>query len=127
MNEVQQFYRLAYNKETSDCGVRALAVACATPYRVALAAMADVGRKSEWPVNESMLERAAELIGYEMVEIEKPGKTFLTAERALCLEPGGHILTSWDHAVGLWNGELIDYTRGSRLRVVYAFKVNRRR
>ena len=119
--EVQAFYRLAYNKESADCAVRALAVACAAPYKQAHKALADVGRVDGGPADVELMQWAAFILGYRMVEFKPHGKTLRTAERILKDTKGGYVLTTVDHAVGLWDGEMIDFARGTLARVKHAF------
>lgn len=126
MSETQAFYRLAYNKEASDCSVRALAVACAAPYARAHQAMQNVGRLDGGLANGHMMMSAALQLGCQMVEIPLRSKTLRTAERTLRHIKGGHILVTRNHAVGVWDGELIDHARGTLARVKHAFRIHRR-
>ena len=119
----QAFYRLAYNKEDNDCGVRALAVSCAAPYDKAQQALAEAGRLPGHSCTIAQMIDAAVRLRCSMVRTTCKAKTLLTVERELAKTHGGFIVTTRDHAVGLWNGELIDQDRGSLSRVDGIFRV----
>ena len=122
----QAFYRLAYNKEDNDCGVRALAVACATPYAKSHAAFKRVGRENGGPVTPFWMGQAAPWLGYTLSDYPTPaGATLRSCGRDLANTVGGYIILTWDHAVGVWDGEVIDWDRDSKQRVVQIFLARR--
>ena len=123
IKEMQAFSRLAYNQEDNDCGVRALAVSCAAPYDKAHWALQEAGRLAGNSCSVSQIIGAAARLNCRMVGIVCKGKTLLTVERALAGTHGGFIVTTTNHAVGLWNGELIDHARGSRSRVDTVYRI----
>ena len=127
-DERAAFYSLAHNKEPNDCAVRALAVACAAPYERAHRAMRTAGRLAGQSANTSQLIDAASILNCNMVQLlKRPGRTLRTAERALKDTHGGFILLTCDHAVGIWNGELIDHARGRLWRVESTYRIERRK
>lgn len=127
-DERAAFYSLAHNKEPNDCAVRALAVACAAPYERAYDAMEIAGRLKGRSSNTSMMMDATSMLECNMVQLLKlPGRTLRTAERALKNTHGGFILLTCNHAVGIWNGELIDHARGRLWRVDRVYRVEPRR
>jgi hypothetical protein len=119
----QAFYRLAYNKEDNDCGVRALAVACAAPYAKAHEALQDAGRIAGYPCCIAQMMNAAALLHCHMVRTTCKAKTLLTVERELAKTHGGFIVATRDHVAGVWNGELIDHARGRLWRLDGIFRV----
>ncbi len=121
--ETTAFYRLAHNKEDNDCGVRALAVACAAPYDKAHRALQELGRIAGQACVVSQMIGAAVHLKRRMVRVEHKAKTLRTVERELADTSGGFILTTADHAVGIWNGELIDHARGSLMRVGAVYRI----
>ena len=124
----QAFYQLARNKEPNDCAVRALAVACAAPYERAYNAMEVAGRLAGESATTSMMMYAATFLNRNMVQLlKRPGRTLRTAERALKDTHGGFILLTCNHAVGIWDGELIDHARGRLWRVTTVYRVERRK
>lgn len=126
MNETQAFYRLAYNKEGSDCSVRALAVACACPYDTAHAAMHFAGRGPHQAANMYMMHVAAGSLGFELCPTIVKGKTLRTLCRSMVGTEGAYIAeTSW-HVVGFWKGECIDWSRDTLQRVVKVYAVIKR-
>jgi hypothetical protein len=118
-SQVRGFYRLAYNREDSDCGVRALAVACAAPYEVAYAALENAGRKPGGPVKLAMLRAAAWELGYALIqEYAIPyGPTIRHCTYSMRDTKGGYIIVTCDHAAGVWNGEVIDWSRKRGFKV----------
>lgn len=122
----QAFYRLAYNKEDNDCGVRALAVACAAPYAESHTAFKLLGRLNAMPVSPFLMKQAATWLGYELQRYPKPaGATLKSCGRYLADAVGGYIILTCDHAVGMWNGEIIDWARDTKQRVTQIFKARR--
>lgn len=122
----QAFHRLAYNKENNDCGVRALAVACAAPYVESHAAFKRIGRADGGPVSPYFLVNAAPLLGYQLWDHPKPaGTTLQSCGRYLADAGGGYVILTCNHAVGMWNGEIIDWDRESKQRVTQIFKARR--
>ena len=121
--EAQAFYKLAYNWEDNDCGVRALAVACAAPYDKAHAALQEAGRIAGHSCCMPQMLDAARRLRCLMVATTCKAKTLLTVERELAKTHGGFIVTTRDHAVGVWNGELIDQDRGSLSRVDGIYRI----
>ena len=122
----QAFYRLAYNKEDNDCGVRALAVACAAPYVESHAAFKQLGRVDAMPVSPYLMKMAAYWLGYKLQDYPRPaGCTLESCGRYLADAVGGYVILTRDHAVGMWNGEIIDWARDSKQRVTQIFKARR--
>ncbi len=122
----QAFHRLAYNKEDNDCGVRALAVACAAPYAKSYAAFKQVGRADGRSVTPFWMEQAAERLGYKLTAYPIPaGCTLASCRRDLADTVGGYVILTCDHAVGMWNGEIIDWARDSKQQVVEIFLARR--
>ncbi len=121
MLQEQAFRRMAYNREDHDCGVRALAVACAAPYEAAHQALMHEGRMPGTAVNIYMLIEAAQHLNYELVivtEYEAPHRpTIKRCARTMCTMWGGYILLTRDHAAGMWDGEVIDWSRDRAFRV----------
>ncbi len=118
----QAFHRLAYNKEDNDCGVRALAVACAAPYAESHAAFKQVGRVDGGAVSAFLIEQAAPWVGYKLREHPKPaGATIVSCGQDLADTVGGYLILTCDHAVGMWNGEIIDWAYDTKQRVVHIF------
>lgn len=121
--EAQAFYQLAYNKEDNDCGVRALAVACAAPYEKAHWALQENGRLPGQPSFPAQMIAAANALRCHMVPTTCAAKTLRTVERELAKTHGGFIVTTCNHAVGIWNGELIDHARGRLWRVTEIYRI----
>ncbi len=115
--EVQAFHNLVYNKEDNDCGVRALAVACAAPYDKAYAALQRAGRIDGYACCIAQMMHAARMLRCYMVRTPCTAKTLLTVERELAKTHGGFIASTSTHVVGIWNGELIDWARGRLFRL----------
>lgn len=117
------YARLAYNREDNDCGVRALAVACAAGYDRAHWALRGAGRLDGESCFTAQMMAAAADLRCHMVRTTCKAKTLLTVERELSKTYGGFIVTTDDHAVGIWDGELIDHARGRRWRVDGIYRV----
>ena len=123
----EAFYRLAYNQEDNDCGVRALAVACAAPYEQAHWALQEQGRVAGHGCHVSQMIAAAPMLHCHMVRTTCTARTMRGVERELEHTHGGFIVTTADHAAGLWNGELIDHQRGTLKRLDGIFRVEQLR
>ena len=125
-SEVQSehmFCQLAYNREDNDCGVRALAVACAAPYDLAHEALSQAGRIDGESCMVPQMLWAAGVLKCSMVATTCKAKTLLTVERELKNTRGGFVVTTTSHAVGVWNGELIDHARGRLWRLDGIYKI----
>lgn len=120
-------FRLAYNKESADCTVRALAVACNISYGNAHWAMQKEGRPLGGSGSAAMMFAASRSLGYRMVRIKPKGKTMLTVGRALVGTFGGFVLVTCDHAAGVWNGYVIDHDIDSLSRVLQTFRMEKRK
>ena len=126
LDSVQAFYRLAYNREDNDCGVRALAVACAAPYVESHAAFKQVGRENGGPVTPFWMEQAAPWLGYTLSDYPTPaGATLRSCGRDLANTVGGYLILTCDHVVGMWNGEIIDWACNTGQHVTQIFKAQR--
>ena len=121
--EITAFRRLAFNKEDNDCGVRALAVSCAAPYDKAHWALQEAGRLAGQSCCVAQMIDAAGRLRCHMVATTCKARTLLTVERELAKTHGGFIVTTRDHAVGIWNGELIDSDRGRLFRLDGIYRV----
>lgn len=126
MRDVQAFRRLAYNKEDNDCGVRALAVACAAPYEKSHAAFKRMGRYDGEGVCVPMMLHAAPELGYYLEGWPLPANaTIKSCGRHYADTDGGYVIVTCDHAAGMWNGEIIDHARNSKARVTKLFRARR--
>lgn len=121
--ETPEFYALAFNKEDNDCGIRALAVACCVTYEKAYWALKEAGRRDGHVCRMTQVIDAANNLRHLMVRITCTSKTLRTVERELAKTYGGFIVTTVDHAVGVWNGELIDHARGSLRRLDGIYRI----
>ena len=121
--EHKAFRSMAYDREDNDCGVRALAVSCAAPYEKAHWALQEAGRLAGHPCCIAQIINAAKRLRCLMVRVAYKAKTLLTVERELARTRGGFIVTTTNHAVGLWNGELIDHERGALSRVDGVYRI----
>ena len=117
------FHRLAYNREDNDCGVRALAVACAAPYDEAHEALSQAGRIDGESCMVPQMLWAAGVLKCAMHHTSCTAKTLLTVERELKHTRGGFIVTTTSHAAGIWDGELIDHARGRLWRLDGIYRI----
>ncbi len=121
--ETPAFTALAYDKEENDCGVRALAVACNVPYDRAHWSLQEAGRLAGQSCCMPQILDAANRLRYAMVATDCKSKTLRTVERELADTHGGFIVTTTDHAVGVWNGQLIDHARGRLWRLDGVYRI----
>lgn len=117
------FYKLAYNREDNDCGVRALAVACEIPYEQAHWSLQEAGRLAGQSCCMPQMIDAANRLRFAMVPTDCKSRTLRTVERELKKTHGGFIVTTTDHAVGVWNGEMIDHARGRLWRLDGIYRI----
>lgn len=121
--ETHAYKALAYNREDNDCGVRALAVACNIPYEKALWSLQEAGRIAGQSCCMPQIIDAAHRLRHAMVATDCKSKTIRTVERELANTHGGFIVTTLNHAVGVWNGELIDHARGRLWRLDGVYRI----
>lgn len=124
--------------ERADCTVKALSIALDVPYADAHRAMEASGRKRGQGANNSVMERAAKLLGYRAVPIEPkaliaryPGahknlnsatthhpERFKKVWRDL---PPMYIVVR-GHALGFRDGRVHDWTEGRAKRIINMFR-----
>lgn len=127
IKEQQAFHRLAYNKEASDCSVRALAVSCAVSYAIAYVALDFAGRQPKGAATGRMINTAARSLGYTLHGVAVKSKTLRTLCRELKAELGNYMATTCDHVVGFYKGECIDWSRDTLTRIVAVVLVEKRK
>lgn len=103
MNSSQN--NLATKREPNDCSVRALAVACQVPYKVAHRALQLEGRAPGWPTTTAAMMKAARHFGYALKTERVFDPPLLDSGLPW---KGNCILIFTDHAAGMLDGYLID-------------------
>jgi hypothetical protein len=116
----------ADHRETNDCTVIAVSVACGISYAKAHALLAAAGRKPRKGLSQYKYHPVIEALGFEVVKItdQFKSKTVRTIERELAAKYGGiKILVNVPRHVLAWDGtQIVDWSAGRIHRVenVYA-------
>lgn len=109
--------------EKGDCAVRAVSVACNTPYRVVHEMMAKLGRKHGAGTPRSITDKVIRQLGFATILKSMPEvKTPISFERAVRRCPGlagrKFLVYSRGHVMGFDGREIIDWAKARRVRVV---------
>ena len=113
---------LKHSRNKNDCGVRALAAACAVSYEGAERALADAGRKpGRWTYNKQLIAAAKALGKALQFNESMAGVTVRKLGREL---PSGNWVVHVNrHYLAVVAGEVVDWSAGSLRRVKSAFQV----
>lgn len=115
--------------EDNDCAVKAVAIACDVPYRMAHSLLKSEGRRDKRGTPTYMIHRAIKGLGFNMTEVEgkapfRFGGTITTLTRKLPSN-GMYLAYTATHVLMVKNGKLEDWTEGRRHRIQQVFKVER--
>ena len=121
--------------EDRDCGVVALTVATGESYSDCHTALSLAGRQDRQGTYNHMYKIAADLLGYHVTEHYRFNcefhsrldwmnycKTPISAERHLP-STGGFIFRTRNHAIGARDGQVHDWTKGRRHRILSIMEV----
>ena len=103
--------------ENNDCAVKAVALACDVPYRVAHKALENQGRKKRNGTQVAAMLEAIEKLGFTTAPAAYNAKTAITLERDPLLTKGHYIALMKRHVATVVNGKVHDWTNGRRHRV----------
>lgn len=132
MNRYEQIAKTkAYASERAPCAVVALSVLCHIPFKDAQKALLEAGRKKGRSTEWDQLVKAFDLCGFKLVKIcGKPefSKTPITYTRNWTVEKfGSHNLLEFSGHVGAAiNGEVLDWTKGRRHRIIGIYGVSKK-
>jgi hypothetical protein len=113
------------HKETNDCAVKALAIACNVRYEDAHAVLTSLGRTPRDGTPTPMIYKAAEELGYKLVNIEgtlpKTVKSFSKKLDQMYFENAPEdvkgIIWVKGHVAGFRKDSVVDWTENRRHRV----------
>lgn len=109
--------------ERNDCSVKAVALACDVPYRVAHKALENQGRKEGRGVLMGQIKDAITSLGYTAAPAAYTAKTAITLERDKLLAKGHYIAMMNGHVAAVVNGQVQDWTNGRRHHIVQVWLV----
>ena len=111
------------NRETNDCSVKAVSIACDVSYSVAHKALRLQGRPNGKGVNMLQIIRAVVSIGYSMERVVFRAKTVATIGRDSNLYNGYYIANVRGHVAAVVNGKVEDWTDGRRHKLLAVYKI----
>lgn len=103
--------------EYNDCSVKAVALACDVPYKVAHKALENQGRKKRNGARVGDMQEAIKKLGFKTAPVAYNAKTAITLERDPLLTKGHYIALMKRHVAAVVNGSVQDWTSGRRNRV----------
>jgi hypothetical protein len=115
--------------EDNDCAVKAVAIACDVPYRMAHSLLKSEGRRNKRGTKTYMIHRAIKGLGFKMTEVEgqaplKFGGTVTTLTTKVP-RTGIYLAYTATHVLIVKNGKVEDWTEGRRHRIQQVYKVER--
>lgn len=112
--------------ERNDCSVKAVAITCRTNYETAHEMLASLGRRKGCGVFNYAILKAIEALGFKVVRMDSPAKTLGTVAKHL--QRGYYLVFVRGHVAAVHNGTIHDWTdEGSRRRVIYVWKIERKK
>lgn len=111
------------NGEHNDCSVKAVAIACDVPYKVAHKALEKAGRKPRKGVYPHEIQAAIESLGYGVAQWQVTAKTASKLGIDPALQKGHFMVFVRGHVAALKDGVVEDWTQGRRHRVNKVVKV----
>jgi hypothetical protein len=109
--------------EYNDCTVKAIAITCDVPYKVAHKALANEGRKSRCGSYWSQQVRAINSLGYALETVGHTAKTINQVKSDRVVQNGYFLAYVRGHVAAVVNGKVEDWTDGRRHRIQKVFKV----
>ena len=103
--------------ERNDCAVKAVALACDVPSKVAHKALETQGRRKGRGVLLSQMQNAINLLGYTTAPAAYTAKTATSLEHDPLLLNGHYIALMRGHVAAVVNGSVQDWTNGRRHHV----------
>lgn len=113
----------ANHNERNDCSVKAVAIACDVPYKVAHKAFAKVGRINRKGVSLSQIDNAIKSLGFKWEAVPHSAKTMTTLDKDVAVQSGHYIANVRGHVAAVVNGKVEDWSEGRRNRLLTVFKV----
>ncbi len=111
--------------ESRDCTVKAVAIACNVPYKVAHKAMSDNGRKPRQGAYPFQTHNAIKSLGFKVEMTHRfTAKTITTLARELPSR-GVFIVHVRGHVLACRGGEVKDWTEGRRNRILSVYRVSK--
>lgn len=113
--------------EYDDCAVRSVSIATGLPYATVHRSFKHRGRQPCSGVTMHVIRGALSDLGYYLIPLDPPGKTFRTAVRSLQNQPprGPVLLTCKTHIACFRDGELQDHAGERLYRVESAYRLGK--
>ena len=111
--------------ESNDCAVKAIAIACNVPYKVAHKALANLGRRNRRGTLNSTIHTAIKQLGFnlECITFKVKAKTVTTLAADRAVKDGFFVAFVRGHIAAIVNGQIEDWTEGKRHRVRLVYKI----
>ena len=108
-------------KETNDCAVIAVAVACKVSYKEAHAACRRAGRRPRKGMFLHEIKRAVNILGFDFEAVYKwKGKTTKTITVP---RKDNYLAVTSNHAIGIHFGLVKDYSDRKNLRITNLYRI----
>lgn len=109
--------------EHKDCTVKAIAITCDVPYKVAHKALANEGRKPRCGSYRHQQARAIKALGFDLERIKVTAKTMVKVKGDSAVSKGYYLAYVRGHVAAVVNGKVEDWTDGRRHRIQQVYKV----
>jgi hypothetical protein len=111
-------------REHSDCAVKAVAIVCGVPYKVAHQALKDQGRMNRKGTHSYMTHCAIRSLGKTTIPCNDrfKAKTINTLAKELPSR-GVFLVSVKGHVLACRGGQILDWTEGRRHRILEIYRV----
>ncbi len=108
--------------ETSDCSVKAIAIACDTPYKKVHAHLRSLGRINRRGTSEITIKLAVKGLGFEFRLVDTAAKTVTTLPKHIEHEKN-YLCLVRGHVLALTKGQVEDWTEKRRHRIKQLWEI----
>ena len=125
MNNFQKVDNESFKaNERNDCAVKAIAIACNVPYKVAHRCLEKyAGRKHRRGTMTRFINGSIKKLGFDVTPHDVTAKTITTIARDTAVQDGFYVVYVRGHMAAIVNGQIEDWTEGKRHRVKSVYKV----
>jgi len=109
--------------EYNDCTVKAIAITCDVPYKVAHKALANEGRRNRCGSYRHQQVNAIKALGYDLEPVEVTAKTMTKIKSDAAVSAGYFLAYVRGHVAAVVNGKVEDWTDGRRHRIQKVYKI----
>ena len=113
-------------KESNDCAVKAVSIVTGVHYHDVHSLMMVKGRKHRGTTKQVYTYQVLRQLGAQLTVVPFRSKTIRTLEREFKHRPGTYLVWVRGHLFAMKDGEVLDWTKGRRHRIINVQKVEHR-